>query len=304
MITARHREQLLSQGYTRVAGGVPAEMLGRLREMSTRLETDLMSAYAAGEGKAHAAIFDAGAGPVLERVDKLLEHDAECVLDLLALPSMMAIARDLCGRGCVPIEMDLLLKQQHPNGYVIWHQGAQHSRRWPYLNVGVYLDDAPIGDGCVRYVPRTHESKQDICALAGTHGWDIPGSVDVPVRAGDILVQDMMVLHCSLPKRTPGMRRTIYVELRPSQAIVGDDSQSAAWAELRRRWMAMVIARATSVTWPADWNDDLPDVGAVESEVTAIAAQWEPPLPAYYCVRPVEHPDYPIPGDLRTVPLR
>lgn len=275
-------------------------MLGRLREMSDRLEADLLSARAAGEATPHAAIFDTGAGPVLERVDKLLEHEADCVIDLLALPSMMGIARDLCGRGCVPIEMDLLLKRQHPNGYVIWHQGAQHSRRWPYLNVGVYLDDAPISDGCVRYVPGTHESKQDICALATAHGWDIPGSVDAPVSAGDILVQDMMVLHCSLPKRRPGTRRTLYVELRPSHAIVGDDSQSAAWAELRQRWMAMVVARAAPGMWPNDWDADLPPAGAIESEVAAIAARWEPPLPAHYCHRPVEHPDYPVPGDLRT----
>lgn len=298
-IAQEKREHLCVEGFVMLASGVPPDLLGRLRQMADVLEARALAEHSAGRHSAHAAVFDGPKGPVVERLDKILEADAQTLLDLLACPAMMAIARELCGHGAVPIEMDLLFKQPHPNGYVIWHQGAQHSRRWPYLNVGIYLDDAPIDDGCLRYVPRTQAEKQDICSLAEHHGWDIPGSIDVPASAGDILVQDMMVLHCSPPKRSSGSRRTVYVEIRPAQAIVEDRSQSAEWAQLRRRWMAMVVSRAGADDWPADWCMELPETGHIDAEVMAIADKWEAPLPAHYCHRPFEHPDYPVPADLR-----
>lgn len=299
MISPQQKAELDGPGYVAFPGAVPPELLARLRDMADRLEARALKEHAEARQTGKAAVFDTATGPVLERIDKLLEWSPEEVLDLLATPAMMAIARELCGETAVPMEMDLLYKRQHPNGYVIWHQGAQHSRRWPYLNIGVYLDDAPIDDGCLRYVPGTQGDKVDICALSGEHGWDIPGSVDVPTKAGDILVQDMMVLHSSLPKRRPGVRRTIYIEIRPSTAIVADDLKSQDWAELRRRWMALVAARADPLDWPAEWRAALPEAGPVAAEVAAIAALHESPLPAHYCHQPVEHPDYPVPADLR-----
>lgn len=293
------REQLSANGFVLIRDAIPPALLTRLRMAADLLEATSLANFAAGRPDSHAAIFDTADGPVLERLDKLLEANPEIVLELLACPAMMAVARELCGEGAVPIEMDLLFKRQHPNGYVIWHQGAQHSRRAPYLNVGVYLDDAPVDDGCVRYVPGTQHEKQDIRSLSARHGWNIPDSMDVPTRAGDILVQDMMVLHCSLPKRAPGCRRTVYIELRPAHAIVADRSQSREWADLRRRWMALVVNRARESDWPAQWREELPEVGDVQEEIAAIAARWEPPLPAHYSSQPVEHPDYPVPADLR-----
>lgn len=299
MIDPHQKKQLLTDGYVLLPAAVPRPLLERLQAMAARLEADRLADYAAGRRNPHTAIFETADGPVLERLDKLLEADRECALDLLATPAMMAVAREFCGQGAVPLEMDVLFKRQHPNGYVIWHQGAQHSRRWPYLNVGVYLDDAPIDDGCLRYVPGTQGERQDICGLSERFGWDIPDSVDIPAKAGDVLVQDMMVLHCSLPKRSPGLRRTVYIEIRPSQAVVADESQSPEWAELRRRWMSLVVDRARLEDWPSEWRAELPSVGQVDEEVSAIAERWEPPLPAHYCNRPVDHPSYPIPADLR-----
>lgn len=293
------KAQLETEGYVSLPGTVPPDLLKRLRDMADRLEEKALDMHATGTHSGTAAVFDTPDGPVLERIDKLLEWSPDDALDLLASPAMMAIARELCGEGAVTIEMDVLYKRQHPNGYVIWHQGAQHSRRWPYLNVGVYLDDAPVDDGCLRYVPGTQHAQIDICELTEKHGWHIPGSVDVPAKAGDILVQDMMVLHSSLPKRREGVRRTVYIEIRPAQAIVADQSQSAAWAELRRRWMAMTVARSNPGDWPDAWRDDLPKTGEQADEIAAIIAQHEPPLPAHYCHRNVDHPDYPVPADLR-----
>jgi hypothetical protein len=63
--------------------------------------------------------------------------------------------------------------------------------------------------------------------------------------------------------------------------------------------MAMVMARSRQGLWPDEWRAELPETGSVAAEVAAIAERWEPPLPAHYCSHSVEHPDYPIPTDLR-----
>lgn len=298
--TLEQQQQLLERGYTALPGALPPELLNRWRNIADQMETNAMEKHHAGERLHGACIINDPVGPRLMRYDDILQVDAEAVLDLLACPAMMAVAREFCGRGTVPIQMDILYKHQHPHPVVIWHQGAQHPRNYPYLNVGVYLDDAPEGDGCLRYVPGSQHEKKDICALSEEHGWEIPGVIELPAKAGDILVQDMMVLHGSQPKRSPGCRRTIYIELRPAASITESEAQSPEWVALRERWMAMVLDRADKGDWPADWQEDLPsDIGSVEQEVAAIAARREPPIPAYYCHYGVETDNYPVPADLK-----
>ncbi|WP_323763533.1 phytanoyl-CoA dioxygenase family protein [Marinovum sp.] len=291
--------QLDRQGFTRLPGAVPPELLDRLRDTADRLEARALDEHARACNSGTAAVFDAPGGPVVERVNRLLEWCPEEVIDLLSSPPMMAIAREICGADAVPVETDLLYKRPHPNGYVIWHQDARHAERCPYLNVGIYLDDAEIDDGCLRYVPGTHHELADICALAGEHGWDIPGAIDVPAQAGDILVQHVMVLHASRPKRRPNVRRTIYAGFRPAASISAAKAQSEAWIEARRRWMALITARADAADWPAAWRAALPEGGTVAQEVAAVAALQEPPQPAHHCHKPIDHPDYPVPADLR-----
>lgn len=141
---------------------------------------------------------------------------------------------------------------------------------------------------------------QDICGLAEAHGWDIPGVVEQPARAGDILVQDMMILHGSQPKRSPGVRRTIYVELRPVAGILESGKQSESWAELRRRWMGLVLRRADLSDWPSSWRADIPDdLGTDHEEIEKMLANPEPPIPAYYCNRTVKTDNYPVPSDMK-----
>src|SRR5210317_1813787 len=108
-------------------------------------------------------------------------------------------------------------------------------------------------------------------------GWEIPGVVEQPAQAGDILVQDMMILHGSQVKLKPGIRRTVYVEVRPAAGIMESGAQSVQWAELRRRWMGLVLRRAAASDWPDAWRDDVPsDLGGEEEEIRAILAQHEP----------------------------
>jgi hypothetical protein len=196
--------------------------------------------------------------------------------------------------------MDILYKHQHPHPVIKWHQGAPHPRGYPYLNVGIYLDDAPAGDGCLRYVSGTQHDLVDIGKISAEHGWEIPGVVELPAKAGDILIQDMMILHGSQPKRSDGVHRTVYVELRPFEGILESGEQSEAWGRLRQQWMNLVLEKSEAGAWPEDWKTDLPPIDRPKEEIVrAIIDEREPPTPAVYGIHPVETADYPVPSDMK-----
>jgi hypothetical protein len=284
--------EVRGRGWTVVSGGLSPEGLARWRSLADEAEAHALSAQAEGRRIHGACVVQDPVGPRLMRFDDLLGAAPEDVLDLLACPAMRAVSRQLCGPGAVPLQVDLLYKHSHPHPVIQWHQGAMHPRGFPYLNVGIFLDDAPAGDGCVRYVPGTQHGPQPIEALSAAHGWDLPGAVEQPARAGDIVVQDMMILHASPPKRAPGVRRTLYVELRAADGITESGAQSARWRALRERWQGLVQRRAGEPGAPSDLGSDA-------DEIAAIMSHREPPIPAVYSARPVVHPDYPVPADLR-----
>ncbi|MEQ9409997.1 MAG: phytanoyl-CoA dioxygenase family protein [Fuerstiella sp.] len=298
--TAEQQEQLRTDGFVLLPRALPDNLLATWRDLAEQLEAAAMEAHARSEWLPGVCVIEDPVGPRLMRCDDILERHGDAVVDLLACPAMMAVARELCGRGTVPLQCDILYKHQHPHPVINWHQGAAHPRGYAYLNVGIYLDDADANDGCLQYVPGTQHELQNICELSETYGWDIPGAVEQPAQAGDILVQDMMILHGSPPRRSHGVRRTIYVELRPATGITESGAQSEQWKKLRERWMGIVVRRADASDWPADWIEDLPGaLGTDEEEIASISALHEPPIPAVYCHRSVETANYPVPADLQ-----
>lgn len=299
-ISESQKEQLTKQGFTLIAGALPKKLLVCWRDLAYRLEAEALASYRKSKSTHGACIIQDPVGPRLMRYDDVLRVHPEAVLDLLSCPAMMAIAREFCGRGAIPLQLDILYKHQHPHPVILWHQGAQHPRSYPYLNIGVYLDNADENDGCLKYVPGTQHELQEIGKLSKSYGWDIPGVIEQPAQAGDILIQDMMVLHGSAPKRSSGVRRTIYIEIRPVEGVKESNKQSQLWIELRKRWMALVIERADKKDWPQDWKDDVPsDLRNVTEEVADIVAHWEPPLPAVYHYKKIDTGNYPVPTDMR-----
>ncbi len=278
---------MLDDGFALFEDAVPPSLLATWRSIADGLEARALDGYACGRPEAGACVVETADGPSLIRFDDLHGTEPDAVLDLLACPTMIAIARELCGRGAVPLQVDLVYKQRGPESVIQWHQGAPHPRSYPYLNVGIYLDDADSGDGCLRFVPGTQHDLHDIGAMTAAHEWAPPGVVEQPAAAGDILVQDMMILHGSPARTSNQVRRTIYVEIRPTAGIAESGLQSAEWAALRERFMALVVRRSAGSGWPSDWAADLPtDLEAESDEAAAIVAHHEPPIPAVYAVHP------------------
>ena len=300
IISDKQQASFLEDGYLRLANAVPPQLLKRWQDLAERLEREALDAHRDGRRTPGVCVVEDPVGPRVMRYDDILAIDPDACLELLACPAMMEVARQLSGRGTVPLQMDILYKQQHPHPVIKWHQGAPHPRGYPYLNVGIYLDDAPAGDGCLRYVPGTQHGLVNIEKLSEEHGWEIPGVVELPASAGDILIQDMMILHGSQPKRSPGVRRTIYVELRPYDGIIESGEQSEQWGALRQQWMQLALQNCEPGAWPKDWLGDYGVTDRKKEEILrAIVEEREPPTPAVWGIHPIETEDYPVPSDMK-----
>ena len=299
-LSQQQKDEYFGRGYTSVQAGVSPDLLKRLQEMAKKFEENIMDAHKNRIEVHGACIVEDPVGHRLMRYNDIFATDVDTTLDLLASPAIMAIFRDICGRNAVPLQMDIVYKHQHSHPVVLWHQDALHSRSYPYLNVGVYLDDSKKGDGCLSCVKNTQHEIQNIHNLSQTYGWKIPGVEELSAKAGDINIHDMMILHGSEPKRTSGVRRTIYIEIRPYEGIVSTGAQSYKWAELRRRFMGLVLRRANTSDWPQEWKVDYPtDLKTDEEEIEKILQRREPSTGAHYAISSVEHENYPVPADMR-----
>jgi len=291
-LTQNQKNKYLTKGFTSITKGISDELLYRLQNMAEKFENDIIQKYKKGMSTFNACI----SNEKLIRYNNIIGIDYDTTLDLLASPSMMAVFRDICGKGAVPLMVDLLYKQPSSDSVVLWHQDALHSRNYPYINVGIYLDDANEDNGCLQCVINSQNEKQDISKLEHEFGWNIPNTVKLAAKEGDINIHDVMVLHGSQPKKTKNPRRTIYVEIRPYDAIIEDNMQSKEWAELRKRFMGLVLRRANPLDWPEEWKADYPsDLKSDKEEIENIFKRTEKIISANYAFPSVNKKGYPIP---------
>ena len=289
-----------SKGFVHFDSGVSKQLLLKLRNLAKQLEESAKKDYFAGQVSNQYTLCTRASEPRLFRYNNLFFEAPELIIQLLASPMILTIFKDLCGNDCVPMQLDLVFKYAHPHPDIAWHQDAIVSRKHPFLAVGIYLDDAHMDDGCLSFVPGTQSRTQDVFKLSSQYGWDIPNVTQQPVKAGDILVHDVMILHGSKPKRTVGSRRTLYLELSSIKGIQESGNHSHEWIELRKQWMAHVVKAADPESIPKHWHDFYGEPKYdLDSLVELIKEKWEPPIPAVWSHKNVEHPDYPTPSELR-----
>jgi ectoine hydroxylase-related dioxygenase (phytanoyl-CoA dioxygenase family) len=127
-------------------------------------------------------------------------------LELMGLPLVLEAAEAICGPDFFPIQDFAVIKMLGDDTPVLWHQDMVHGGGGRCCTMGIYLDDANENDGALRIVPASHRSGLDICELGRQP------AVEMPMKAGDILVHDMMLAHSSEPLRQNQLRRVIYFE--------------------------------------------------------------------------------------------
>ena len=244
-------------GYLLLRNWIPQPMLERLQAAGQTWIADGMSADESDPHWPDYRFVERPTGSTMWRVDYLHNKGQAASLELLGSPQVLAVAESMCGPNFVPTYEAMVFKQEGDGAAVNWHQDAVHPRTHRIFNYDLYLDKSKSGGGALWVVPKSHLQKQDVCLLTDTYGWDIPGSIEVEMEPGDVLLHDVMVVHGSPHAEGNRLRRTIYYEFRAAEEIVQDGPWDRDWIDQRMRLVPLGLKRYTQ-HYPADdqfqWN--------------------------------------------------
>ena len=232
-----------THGYVVLRGAIPDPMLARLRAAADAWVSAGVTAAAAGRRLDDYALADGEGGPAVIRINFLHDKGAGESLALLGSPQVMGAAESLCGADAVTVYESLFVKGREAGSAVRWHQDATHSRSARVITLGVYLDDSRVGSGALRVIPGTQTATQDICAVTAGNRAYPDGAIDVEADAGDIVIHDAMLVHCSPPSADCGARRTVYFEFRAGGQVAAEGPWDEAWVRTRMRLMPPALAR-------------------------------------------------------------
>ena len=134
------------------------------------------------------------------------------------------LARDLVGPD-VRLYWDQSVYKQ-PNGAepVLWHQDNGYTYVDPqaYLTCWVAITDATPENGCIAVMPGVHRggTLEHRTTPVGEECWgDWASAVDVPVRAGSIVVFTSLTPHATKPNTTAEVRKAYIVQYAPDGAV-------------------------------------------------------------------------------------
>jgi phytanoyl-CoA hydroxylase len=223
------------QGFLKLRNWIPSGMLGRLQEAADEWITAGKESHELGQGDDDYRFATRDGREVMFRVDYLHNKGRAASLELLGSPEILGIAESLAGKNFVPTYEAMVFKDTGNGAPIRWHQDAVHPRHYRIFNIDIYLDAALPGQGALRVVPRSQQSKVDVCGIEDDYAWQVPGSLEVEMAPGDVLVHDVMLVHGSPPAQGNALRRTIYYEFRPAEQILEEGPWDRSWVDKRMR---------------------------------------------------------------------
>jgi hypothetical protein len=152
-------------------------------------------------------------------VEKLIDH-----------PPQKQVCAELGLENLAPRDNIILLSKPAYGPPLYWHQDFMNwnhpeaAAPWPtVIFLSYYMSDTNRENGCLRVIPGTHRQRIDLHdTLPDAHGPEIqaitdldhevfmdhPDSIDVPLKAGDLIIADARLLHAAWPNQTD-QRRTL-----------------------------------------------------------------------------------------------
>jgi hypothetical protein len=150
---------------------------------------------------------------------------------------------------------------------LMWRDPRAYSQRTPMLFLMWYLQDTHRGNGCLRIIPGSHRGRHPLHDAGTAHDQgfyeaddddprlaDQPGEIEVPIRAGDLLVGDGRMFHATHANLGDEWRSVVTVWWHPwwpgldprTRAMLG------GWCrELHAGWPSEVRAELGEL-WPTD----------------------------------------------------
>ena len=166
---------------------------------------------------------------------EVLRHKGHVALawlaDLVRHPAIIASVSDILGPDLLCWTTNFFIKEPASPGFVSWHQDATY---WglssdEVLTAWVALSDSRPENGCMGFVPGSHKLRQvphhdtfDPDNLL-TRGQEIavevdPNSVeDVVLRAGEMSLHHVLMVHGSQPNASDGRRIGVAIRYMPTR---------------------------------------------------------------------------------------
>jgi phytanoyl-CoA hydroxylase len=173
---------------------------------------------------------------------------------------LAGIARDLVGPDVRLYWDQSVYKQPNSAEPVLWHQdnGYTYVEPQAYLTCWIAITDATPANGCVSVIPKVHRegTLTHRSTAIGEECWgDWSAAVDVPVRAGSIVVFSSLTPHATRRNTTSAVRKAYIVQYVPDGAValsgdpaLGPASRTEALGDDERRFR--VVRDGTRVSPP------------------------------------------------------
>ena len=215
------------EGYLKIHGSIPSGLLLRLQQLFDEFINEDHYPHKITQ-------FIAGKKYVTSLIKLLNKGNLAC-LELLGCPSVLNIAKDICGPDFFLIQDFGVIKMLGDHSPELWHQDVLNQRTGNCITMGIYLDDANPGDGALRVVPGSHNNGRNICDLLHEP------SIEIPMKAGEILVHDMMLAHCSDLMTFNQLRRVLYFEFLSETQVKNENMYNSEVLENRFHILQIAI---------------------------------------------------------------
>ncbi len=222
VLTASQQDEFFRLGYLHLPAMVPAPLLDRLKQ----LFEDLMDL---DKDLDERTVYEYKGKNYVTNLENVCRKGNLAALELLGYPKILEIAQLICGDDFFLIQEFAVNKTLGDELPVLWHKDMPHERMGRCFTMGIYLDDADENDGALRVVPGSHISHKGICELSKEP------FIEVPVKAGDILIHDMLLAHSSAPLQRNSIRRVLYFEFLSAAHVKAENIYSDELVKRRSR---------------------------------------------------------------------
>jgi hypothetical protein len=227
--------EFYKQGYEVFPNLIPKELLEKLRSLfvSLMIPDDLIDKV----------VIENNQVKYVTNLENLCFKGNLSCLTLLGFPPILSIAEQICGKDFFMIQEFAVIKNLGDNLPVLWHQDMMNERKGRCFTMGIYLDDADEDDGALCVIPKSHLTNLSICDISESD------MIQVPVKAGDVLIHDMLLAHKSEPLQKNKLRRVIYFEFLSTTQVRLEAIYSESLIERRTKLIPTAI-RHYQETYP------------------------------------------------------
>ena len=223
------RQQLVTQGFCVVEGVLPTDLLKRLKaytdDLLTRHVVDHKHRYQGSD-------FHVGSQRKQDTMNSAYITEFSSLVDELTdLPEALEACRLLGLEGQRPDDVIIILSKPPFGPPLYWHQDMMNwnhpeaSSPWPTrVFLSYYMTDTTLENGCLRVIPGTHLKRiplheklpaahcpeiQALTDLSHPAFLDHPDAIDIPVKAGDLVINDARLLHAARANTTAEQRTLV-----------------------------------------------------------------------------------------------